>query len=177
MNYHYPKYRSQWQEKIERKRKLTNFLPDDRDKFNNRSKFINKNVHIINNSGFEQDQMMSNTIKGIKFEFVLVDTHDQSEELPFKFIIEKMKSRLEWNHDYENHLYINEKFIDLIKKYARMYYAIKILDTNMDNIKLQIKQLYPEFHNIVCKYRYKYTDDTDSESEQSETKENNTNIR
>ena len=171
MNYHYPKVYRHWREKIQRKHRLSNLLPDDLDKFHILSEHVSDRVHIINNSGFDQDQTLSNKIKEIKFDFLLVDKHDQKEKIPFKFIIEGWKSRLKWNHDYENHIYRNEKFIDLVKKYARMYYAIKILDTNMDYVKLKIRKLYPEFHRIDCDYRYKYTNDTDSESEQSETKE------
>ena len=171
MNYHYPKSKRQWQEKIERKRKIGKLLPDDCDKFNQSSEYIINNVHTINNLGFDQDQILSKKIEGINFDFLLVDSNDQKEQLPFKFIIEGFKSRLKWNHEYKNHLYRNEEFIDLVEKYARMYYAIKILDTNMDYLKLQIKQLEPEFHKVECDYRYKFTDDSDSESEQSDTKE------
>lgn len=165
MNYHYPKVHRHWQEKVQKNRKISKLLQDDLDKFNDLNENIMNIVHVMNINGFEQDKILRNTIEEIKFDFLLVDRHDQSEELPFKFIINWWKSRLKFNHDYENHIYRNEKFIDLVEKYARMYYAIKILDTNMDFVKLKIRKLYPEFHNLDCDYRYKYTDDSDSESE------------
>ena len=171
MNYHYPKSKRQWQEKVERKRKIKELLPDDLAKFNDLKESIININYVTNKNGFEQDQILSKKIKGIKFDFLLVDNNDQKEQVPFKFIIEESKLRLQWNHDYENQFYKNEEFIDLVEKYARMYYVIKILDTNMDIIKLQIKQLKPDFHRIECDYRYEFTDDTDSESEQSKTKE------
>ena len=171
MNHHYPKVRRHWQEKVQKKLKLTKLLEDDLNKFNDRHENINSSVWIININGFDQDQILAKTIEGIKFDFIMRDIDDQSEKIPFKFIIEKTKSRLQWNHNYENHLYRNEEFIDLVEKYSRMYYAIKILDTNMDYVKLQIRQLYPEFHRIDCDYRYKYTDDEqiDSDNERSDS--------
>lgn len=166
MNYHYPKTRRQWQEKIERRRLMKNLLPDDRQRFDQLSKNIYNSVNIINNNGFDLDKILSNKIKEIKFDFLILDTNDQSEKLPFEFIIEGWKSRLQWTtYDYENYLYRNEEFINLIEKYTRMYYAIKILDNNMDDLKLKIKQLYPEFHRIDCDYRYNTEDDSDSKSD------------
>lgn len=158
MNLHYPKTVSEYKHKIQRKRKISNLLPDDRDKFNLLSEHVSNNVHTINNLGFKQDQMLSKTLKEIKFDFLILDTDDQSENLPFEFIIEGWKTRLQWNHDYENHIYRNEEFIDLFEKYARMFYAIKILDAYMDNLKLQMKQIYPEFHNLDCNYDYEYNE-------------------
>ena len=35
----------------------------------------------------------------------------------------------------------------------------------MDDLKLKIKQLYPEFHRIDCDYRYNTEDDYDSKSD------------
>ena len=100
--------------------------------------------------------MLDYTLKEIKFDFLILDTDNKSEILPFEFIIKGWKNRLDWTHDYTNHIYRNEEFIDLIKKYARMIYAVKILDANMDNLKLKIKNLYPKFHNIKCDYNYEY---------------------
>lgn len=168
MNHHYPKTKSQWQEKIQRKHRLQELLPSDRDKFNQSSEYISNNVHTINNLGFEQEKILSNTLKEIKFDFLILDTNDISERLPFKFIIEGLKSRLEWNYDYENHIYRNEVFIDLVEKYARMYFAIKILDANMDNLKLQMKQIYPEFHRIDCQYHYESDSDSEEFSDEEE---------
>ena len=47
-----------------------------------------------------------------------------------------------------------EEFINLVKKYVRFYYAIKILDTNMDNVKEKIRKIYPGFNKLVCDYKY-----------------------
>ena len=109
---------------------------------NKLDEYINHHARLINNIGFDQQKKLDKTLKEINFDFLILDTDDQSEKLPFEFIIEGWKTRLKWNHDYENHIYINEEFIDLVEKYARMFYAIKILDANMDNLKLQMKQKY-----------------------------------
>ena len=162
MNHHYPKSKRQWYEKIERKhklRELQNFeeKTNDRDKFDALYNIILNNIDVINDMGFEQDKTLSSSTKNIKFESCCAN-EDEKKLIPFDLIFDNNRNlTLYWKDDKDllmKDILDREQFIDLVKIYVKFYYAIKILDTNMDNVKEKIRKIYPGFNNIQCDYKY-----------------------
>ena len=162
MNHHYPKSKRQWQEKIERKyklRELQNFeeKTNDRNKFDSLYNIILNNIDVINDMGFEQDKTLSSSTKNIKFESCCAN-EDEKKLIPFDLIFDNDRNlTLYWKDDTDllmKDILDREQFIDLVKIYVRFYYAIKNLDTNMDNVKEKIRKIYPGFNNIHCDYKY-----------------------
>ena len=162
MNHHYPKSKRQWQEKIERKhklRELQNFeeKTNDRDKFDALYNIILNNIDVINDMGFEQDKTLSSSTKNIKF-VSYCHNKDETKSVPFDLIFDNDRNlSLYWKDDEDllmKEILDREEFINLVKKYVRFYYAIKILDTNMDNVKEKIRKLYPGFNKLDCDYKY-----------------------
>ena len=162
MNYHYPKSKRQWQEKIERKnklRELQNFKEKsyDRDKFDCLYNIIINNINAINDMGFEQDKTLSSSTKNIKF-VSFCHNEDEIKSVPFDLIFDSDRNlSLYWKDDEDllmKEILNREQFIELVKKYVRFYYAIKILDTNMDNVREKIRKIYPGFNKLICDYKY-----------------------
>ena len=162
MNHHYPKSKRQWQEKIERKhklRELQNFeeKTNDRDKFDALYNIILNNIDVINDMGFEQDKTLSSSTKNIKFESCCAN-EDEKKLIPFDLIFDNNRNlTLYWKDDKDllmKDILDREQFIDLVKIYVKFYYAIKILDTNMDNVREKIKKIYPGFFSLHCDYSY-----------------------
>ena len=162
MNHHYPKSKSQWQEKIQRKnklRELQNFeeKQNDLDKFDALYNIILNNINVINDMGFEQDKTLSSSTKNIKFESCCAN-EDEKKLIPFDLIFDNNRNlTLYWKDDKDllmKDILDREQFIDLVKTYVKFYYAIKILDTNMDNVKEKIRKIYPGFNRLYCDYKY-----------------------
>ena len=162
MNHHYPKSRIQWQEKIQRRfklRELQNFeeKTNDRDKFDSLYNIILNNIDVINDMGFEQDKTLSSSTKNIKFESCCAN-EDEKKLIPFDLIFDNNRNlTLYWKDDKDllmKDILDREQFIDLVKIYVKFYYAIKILDTNMDNVKEKIRKIYPGFNRLDCDYKY-----------------------
>lgn len=162
MNRHYPKSKRQWQEKIERKhklRELQNFeeKTNDRNKFDSLYNIILNNIDVINDMGFEQDKTLSSSTKNIKF-VSFCHNEDEIKSVPFDLIFDSDRNlSLYWKDDEDllmKEILNREQFIELVKKYVRFYYAIKILDTNMDNVREKIRKIYPGFNSLDCDYKY-----------------------
>ena len=162
MNYHYPKYKRHWQEKIQRKhklRELQNFeeKTNDRNKFDSLYNIILNNIDVINDMGFEQDKTLSSSTKNIKF-VSFCHNEDEIKLVPFDLIFDSDRNlSLYWKDDEDllmKEILDREQFINLVKKYVRFYYAIKILDTNMDNVREKIRKIYPGFNSLDCDYKY-----------------------
>ena len=162
MNHHYPKSKRQWEEKIQRRnkiREIQNFEEKTycREKFDCLYNIILNNIDVINDMGFEQDKTLSRSTKNIKFESCC-NNEDETKLVPFDLIFDNDRNlTLYWKDDNDllmKDILDREQFIDLVKKYISLYYAIKILDTNMDNVKEKIRKIYPGFNRLYCDYNY-----------------------